>query len=382
MCYGSGTEGGRLGPRQPWVRRFDEDVTDLSRQADYEEYGYDAVGNRVSLRKRDGVTVSYQYDDANRLRVKTVPASASGAAAYSVWYRYDARGLQTEARFGSDSGAGVSNAYDALGRLVSSTTTMDGTARTLSSSYDGAGNRGGLSGNDGSYTGWTFDAAGRPLTVNEAASAVVQFDYDSAGRRSGLTGVGAIASATGYGYDALGRLNHLVHNLVGTSADQDETFAYNSASQLTTRTSGNDSYASNSAYNVGRGYSVNGLNQYTGAGPASFTYDANGNLTNDGSTAYVYDAENRLVSASGGHVATLSYDPMGRLWQVAAPTATTRFVYDGDRLVQEYDGAGTLLRSYRHGTGADEPLVWQEGAGGSAQRRFLHADPQGSIRQK
>ncbi len=44
-----------------------------------------------------------------------------------------------------------------------------------------------------------------------------------------------------------------------------------------TRTISNDAYASNTAYNVSRGYSVNGLNQYTAAGPASFLYDANGN---------------------------------------------------------------------------------------------------------
>jgi hypothetical protein len=34
-------------------------------------------------------------------------------------------------------------------------------------------------------------------------------------------------------------------------------------------------------------------------GPASFAYDADGNLTSDGSTTFAYDVENRLVSASG-----------------------------------------------------------------------------------
>ena len=69
--------------------------------------------------------------------------------------------------------------------------------------------------------------------------------------------------------------------------------------------------------------------------------------TPDGSTSYVYDAENRLISASGAHTATLSYDPLGRLWQVAAPSGTTRFVYDGDHIAIEYDGAtAALLRAY------------------------------------
>jgi RHS repeat-associated protein len=37
---------------------------------------------------------------------------------------------------------------------------------------------------------------------------------------------------------------------------------------------------------LNRAYAVNGLNQYTSAGPASFSYDANGNLAGDGSSSY------------------------------------------------------------------------------------------------
>src|SRR3954468_3036875 len=132
----------------------------VANQADYEEYGYDAAGNRTSLRKRDGVTLTYQYDDLNRLRIKTVPASASGAAGYSVFYGYDVRGLQASARFGSDSGPGIANSYDGFGRLVTSTTTMDGTARTLTSSYDAASNRTALTSDAGYSAGFVYDAAG------------------------------------------------------------------------------------------------------------------------------------------------------------------------------------------------------------------------------
>jgi hypothetical protein len=60
---------------------------------------------------------------------------------------------------------------------------------------------------------------------------------------------------------------------------------------------------------------TNGLNQYTAAGGAAFTYDGNGNLKSDGANTYVYDAENRLVSVSGAHQANLRYDPLGRLYE-------------------------------------------------------------------
>jgi RHS repeat-associated protein len=143
---------------------------------------------------------------------------------------------------------------------------------------------------------------------------------------------------------------------------------------------------------VARAYSVNGLNQYIQAGPAgaqqAFGYDANGNLTSTpdgagGTLNYLYDAENRLVSATRtvngvATATTLSYDPNGRLWQVASPSGTTRFLYDGDQLLLEYDGAGNPLRSYVHGTGLDEPLLWYEAAAGPL-RRYLHADHQGSV---
>jgi YD repeat-containing protein len=112
-----------------------------SSTTDYEQYGYDAIGNRTSLRKRDGVTITYAPDNLNRVRTKTVPASATGAAGYTVVYGYDVRGLQTRARFGAIDGTGITNVYDGFGWLRSTSTTMDGTARTVSYEYDPHGNR-------------------------------------------------------------------------------------------------------------------------------------------------------------------------------------------------------------------------------------------------
>jgi len=123
---------------------------------------------------------------------------------------------------------------------------------------------------------------------------------------------------------------------------------------------------------------VNRLNQYTSAGPASFTYDANGNLTSDGQGGtYVYDVENRLVSGPGG--AALTWDPLGRLFRSASNThGATTYLYDGDKLVAEYDATNAMLRRYVHAEGADTPLVWYEGAG-TTSSQYLYADHQGSI---
>jgi RHS repeat-associated protein len=355
----------------------------VANQADYEEYGYDAVGNRTSLRKRDGVTINYQFDALNRMVVKTVPTSASGAAGYTVYSGYDVRGLQTYARFDSTSGAGITNSYDGFGRLVSSVNNMGGVNRTLSYQHDAGSRRTRLTWPDSNFMTYDHDGAGRLTAIREngSATAAASFSYDALGRPFTTALTGATTTRL---YDDVSRPTSLAHDMAGTSADQTLGFGYSPASQIVSRTSANDSYASNTALNVARDYARNGLNQYTGTTSngiptATFTYDANGNLKGDGSTNFVYDAENRLVSATGAKSATLIYDPLGRLFQTSGGSmGTTQFLYDGDELVAEYDGSGTMLRRYAHGVGVDDPLLWYDGAALST-RRSLFGDHQGSI---
>jgi len=348
-------------------------------EGDFEAYTYDAAGNRTSLRKRDGTTITYQYDNLNRIRLKTVPQSASGAAGYSVHYAYDLRNLQTEARFGSASGPGVSNSYNALGQHSSSTTNMGGFSRTLSHLYDAAGRRIRITHPEAGYLTYEYDGLSRLTVVRETGAAVLAtLSYDSFGRRTGTNFNGA---SSAIGYDGASRLSSLTHDLAGSSADQGLGFTYNPAAQIATRSAENDSYVSNSAYAVDRSYAVNGLNQYTQAGPATFTYDLNGNLISDGSTNFVYDAENRLVSASGARTAGLVYDPLGRLFELSGgPWGAYHFLHDGDALVGEYNCCNSLMSRYVHAgnTAADVPLIWYEvNVGG--WRRGLMTDHQGSV---
>ena len=341
---------------------------------DYEHYGYDANGNRKSLRKRDGQTIIYEYDALNRVTRKDLPTGSA-----DVYYGYDLRGLQTYARFTSPSGSGITTALDALGRLTSRTTNMGGVSRTLSYGYDARGNRIRLTFPDSSYFIFSYDSLSRMTAILENGStSVVGLTYDAQGRRSNLTGT----VASSYSYDAVSRPVHLSHDLAGTAQDVGYSFTgYNPANQLVSRTLSNDSYAWPNSANVTRSYAVNGLNQYTSAGALSLSYDANGNLKSNGSVTLTYDVENRLVSASGAKSATLVYDPMGRLFETSGGAAgTTRFLYDGDALVAEYDASGNMLRRYVHGPGVDEPMLWYEGnAVSSATRRLLRADHQGTI---
>jgi RHS repeat-associated protein len=355
-----------------------------SNSSDYEQFGYDADGNITSQRLRNSHSISYTFDALNRLTVKSVPASPGGASAYSVYYGYDLQGRMTFARFGSTSGSGVTNTYDALGRLATTASNMDGTTRTLTSTYDAASGRTALTGDTGAWgytAGFARDTLERLTGTIESGYSTSTIGYDQAGHRASLgLGFNGTSSSDSYGYDSVDHLTSLGHDLSGTTYDQSLGFSYNSASQIKQSTRSNDAYAWTAHYNVNRSYTSNGLNQYTASGSATLSYDSNGNLSSDGSTSYVYDDENKLVSASGGHSATLAYDPLGRLWQVS-PTSggTTRFYYDGDRLAIESDGSGNVLRAYVHGDTADSPMIWYEAVSGGTSRRFLHRDERGSI---
>jgi RHS repeat-associated protein len=236
-------------------------------------------------------------------------------------------------------------------------------------------------------------SSGRPLAA---------FAYDDLGRRAELSrGNGA---STSYGYDPLSRVTSLAQTFPGTTPyNVTENLLYNAAGQVRSRTVSTDVYVfspSNEAdtdttydrLNRDAAIAAVGASETVTCGASGFGYDCNGNVRQDvlakrdgdvtvtvGRT-YGYDPENRLTQVSGlGSGLAISYDPLGRIRQtVAGGTTTTQFLYDGVRLVAEYDGAGTLLRRYVHGAGTDEPLVWYEGSG-LTDRRWLHADRQGSI---
>lgn len=111
------------------------------------------------------------------------------------------------------------------------------------------------------------------------------------------------------------------------------------------------------------GYNVN--NQLTSWKGPNLAYDANGNLTNDGTNTYTWNARNQVVSISGAVNASFQYDAFGRR---ASKTigAKTQFLYDGVNPVQEISGtsaSATLLTS-----GVDEYFQRTDSAGA---RNFL-----------
>ena len=126
--------------------------------------------------------------------------------------------------------------------------------------------------------------------------------------------------------------------------------------------------------------------------PESFSYDDDGNLTDDGRWTYAWDAENRLIgletkvsiaTAFPGlkQKLTFAYDAQGRrirklveTWNTAlnsgaggwATVSDTRFLYGGWNLLTELDtlNSNTLVRSYAWGLDLSGSLQGAGGVGG------------------
>jgi RHS repeat-associated protein len=80
-------------------------------------------------------------------------------------------------------------------------------------------------------------------------------------------------------------------------------------------------------------------------------------------------------------VASYAYDYLGRRVSrtiYGTPDVTIKYAYDGDRIIAEYDGSGTLLRKFIYGPGIDEPICLVEVAESNAVY-YYHFDGLGSV---
>jgi YD repeat-containing protein len=147
------------------------------------------------------------------------------------------------------------------------------------------------------------------LSYTYSATTAGQFGVGTtAGNAGQLLGVsGTINGATesaAYTYDNVGRLVTSSQTSNGTSAQR--RFAYDRWGNRTgvwDATSGGTPIQSLSLQSVsfpGTGSApTNRLSSVTAGGStSSYSYDANGNVTNDGAHSYTYDSDNRLVSVA------------------------------------------------------------------------------------
>ncbi len=328
----------------------------------YERYTRDANGNVTSRRLRDGSVIGMTYDARNRLVATDLPQAT--AHEYDRMYTYDQANNLVQAR--DTNGHYANMTYDALGQQLSEASNFS----TRTFQYDAAGRRASMTWHDGLRIDYDYLDTGEVRSIKENGTlALAQFEYDNLGRRTKL--IRGNGTSSTYTYNTGSELTKLQNDLGGTANDYTANFTYNPAGQIKSRTQTNPTYRWNDAATVDRAYTVNALNQYTQAGSIGFQYDGRGNLIRSGTTNYQYTSENLLASGPGGWMA---YDPFGRLH---TENGANVLQYDGSDLITEMV-SGAIRRRYVHGPGADEALVWYEGAG-TADRRWLIADERGSI---
>ncbi|MEP7016199.1 MAG: RHS repeat domain-containing protein, partial [Verrucomicrobiota bacterium] len=164
--------------------------------------------------------------------------------------------------------------------------------------YDRDGNESSRAPNNSTSESCTYNDVDRLtlLNHNTGSTSFSRFDYTHNSVSDCLTRTETIGSAAvldKFAYDLDDQVTEARYNFNTQSSTQDRlcSYAYDPTGN---RTSMIDAGTST-------GYSVNALNQYTGAGGASMQYDPNGNLTtalvSGTSWTYTYDAQNRLVTA-------------------------------------------------------------------------------------
>ncbi|MFQ5535571.1 MAG: hypothetical protein ACE5EM_12210, partial [Sphingomonadales bacterium] len=149
----------------------------VSNAADTETFTYDAGGNVLTKKTRNGDVITSVYDALNRVTSKTPGLDKA------VNYQYDRAGRQTDVRY-ADASYIMASAYDGAGRLAS----VNDNARAVSYQYDAASNRTEVMWPDGFTANYFYDALNRVTAITEngtdpMVAALASYNYDALSRR-------------------------------------------------------------------------------------------------------------------------------------------------------------------------------------------------------
>jgi RHS repeat-associated protein len=402
----------------------------------FEAYIYDSSGRLYTYMNRNGKTQTFTYDALNRLSYFTWNDTNPNTP--RVDFGYDAASRLTGI---TNANATISRGYFNDNRLRTETeTATGGAARTVNYTYDADGNRATLQIPGYSFT---YDYTGRNQLKNikQNGTTLASYVYDLMGNITSRTLNNGTHTEYPY-YDPLDRVGWVVHYLNGTTrsfnygyyddsnnrkytrrlyANQDagDVFSYDLADQVigvqldvdqpqnvgtieqTINYEANGNRTLFSPYEWLEAYTVNDLSQYTGRlvhelddprpsptprsrptpyprptppGQQSAAYDYAGNMTTgfDGSIC-TYDAQNRLLSVTkDGVTMAFKYDGLNRQVSRIVGSSTTYSVWDGWDLVHEYHGQGIVDASYLYGaTGLVKNLTtsryyYQDGSGSTS----------------
>ncbi len=269
-------------------------------------YAYDALDRRITTTYADGSIVQSTYDEGNRLT--GLLDTVSGRLGW---------------------------VYDGLDRVVQAVTPQG----TLAYTYDSAGRRTGMTAPAQSMVVYSYDDSDR-LTSLSQGSEVVQFGYDDTNHRTHLVLPNGITMD--YNYDAVGQLIDITYKHGNGSPMGSLSYKYDEAGMRISQTG---TFASQKLPGTTSQDSVfDANNRQTEFNGSTLHYDANGNLTSDGTNTYMWNARNQLTQISdGANVSmTFSYDSIGRrVAKKVGASAAIQYLYDHATAVQEIEGGVT-----------------------------------------
>ena len=394
------------------VEKTYEDLTTV-------EYVLDDAGNVLTRTDQNGTEVDFDHDALNRVITVEATLATGVGGDTDESYEFDALGRMTKA---TDDDSTVEWTYDSLGRALTEKqgdNPFGTSAKTVTRTFDAEGRATQIDYPSGFESHRTFDDVHRLTAIEDKSSvSIADLDLHGGGGRRKQVSFGNSTTAS-YTYDGFRRPTDIVHEdsssteLAGFEygwdkndnptyeershqSDQGDVYAYDRANRLVTVLQDVDDPA-NEVSNPGAevyvdkvGYTLddvlnfsqiavtpyggsasttsftsNGVNEYTAIGGTSRTFDANGNLTDDGTNTYQYDFRNHLIKVTRKSdsvvIAEYAYDAvgLGRRIESTVGSDTTRFVYSGQQCLEEYDGSGDLLRLFVFGQGLDEVLMME-----------------------
>jgi RHS repeat-associated protein len=313
-----------------------------------ETYGYDGNGNLTGHTDRRGKVTVYQYDGIDRRKFAGFGYTGSGYESTSS-YTFDLGDRITQI---VDSIAGTTmRQYDLLDDLTDEQTAQG----EVGYFYDNARRRQTMTVVGQPAVSYSWDNANRLSSITQGSTAI-PFAYDSANRRSTLTLPNGIVLA--YTYDSDSRVTAMTWTLAGNPVG-DLEYSYDADGRVIEKTG---SFAQTGLPQPVTGNTFNAANEMTAFNGTPQTYDANGNLTNDGTNTYAWDARNHLVGITGPNTASFAYDADGRRDLKAINGTTTQFLYDGLNPVQELQ-SGAVSANMLSGLGIDEYFQRTDSAG-------------------
>ena len=295
-------------------------------------FGYDADDNLTSVTDPRSLVTSYAYTGFGDLKTQTSPDTGL------TTNTYDSGGnlkTSTDAR-----NAITTYTYDVMNRVSTAAFKIGSTTdQTITYTYDaGTNGKGHLTGaSDANHSlSWTYDAKGRVIGKGQLVT--------------GLT----VAQSIGYGYNAAGQLASVVLPSGKTIA-----YGYNTNGQVTSVTlngSPNGTILNNVTYDPFG--PITGWTWGNGTASASRTFDTDGKLTALSSTATAvgnrtlgYDDAFRITAvndiATPENSWSLGYDSLDRLNSAIKTGTTIGYTYDadGNRLTQTGTSASTYAIS-------------------------------------